>query len=214
MKKSFLYTLGALALAASLSACGGKRSPGWEYAPQMYHSFAPEPYAQTEYNKFFVDGKSAQDPVAGTVARGKTEYYFPIPQSPEGYEAAAALKNPVAWSPEVEAQGKQLYTVNCQHCHGEKGDGQGKVPATGKYPNPPSYYGPVLSALSDGQMFYSITYGKNAMGSHASQLTPTERWKVIHYIHKLQADGKGGAAPAAADTTKKAAAPASATAAK
>jgi len=26
----------------------------------------------------------------------------------------------------------------------------------------------------------------NAMGSYASQLSPTERWKVVQYVHQLQ----------------------------
>jgi hypothetical protein len=36
-------------------------------------------------------------------------------------------------------------------------------------------------------MFYSITYGKNAMGSYASQITTRQRWMIIHYIKAQQA---------------------------
>ena len=35
-------------------------------------------------------------------------------------------------------------------------------------------------------MFHSITYGKGTMGSHASQLTQEERWKLVYYVQKLQ----------------------------
>ena len=35
-------------------------------------------------------------------------------------------------------------------------------------------------------MFHTITYGKNLMGSHASQLNNEERWKVIRYVQTLQ----------------------------
>ena len=31
-----------------------------------------------------------------------------------------------------------------------------------------------------------MTYGKGLMGSHASQLTKEERWKVVYYVQKLQ----------------------------
>jgi hypothetical protein len=46
-------------------------------------------------------------------------------------------------------------------------------------------------AMPDGQMFYSITYGKNAMGSYASQITDRQRWMIIHYI-KAQQVAKSG----------------------
>ncbi|MEN8810342.1 MAG: hypothetical protein ABF272_03010, partial [Flavobacteriales bacterium] len=38
----------------------------------------------------------------------------------------------------------------------------------------------------DGQMFYSITYGKGVMGAHASQLNQKERWQVINYINSMK----------------------------
>ena len=36
------------------------------------------------------------------------------------------------------------------------------------------------------------------MGSHASQLTPTQRWKIVMYVETLQ---KPAVAAAGADTT-------------
>ncbi len=36
-------------------------------------------------------------------------------------------------------------------------------------------------------MFYSATYGKNKMGSYASQLNTEQRWMVIAYIKSKQA---------------------------
>jgi hypothetical protein len=41
-------------------------------------------------------------------------------------------------------------------------------------------------ALSDGQMFYSIYYGKGMMGAHRSLLNKEEIWTVIHYIRSIQ----------------------------
>ena len=59
---------------------------------------------------------------------------------------------------------------------------------------------PLMVKLADGTMFHSITYGKNAMGSYASQLNVSQRWMVIQYIRDKQANS--GAA-AATDTTAK-----------
>jgi hypothetical protein len=41
-------------------------------------------------------------------------------------------------------------------------------------------------SMPEGQMFYSVTYGKNLMGSYASQLSRKQRWMVIRYIKTKQ----------------------------
>jgi mono/diheme cytochrome c family protein len=187
--------LSLVLLAGSLFAVTGcgkdPQNTGWEYAPQMYHSLPPEPYSQTDYNKNFKDGKNAQEAPVGTVARGQVDYYYPHPNTNEGYEASRTFKNPVAVSPVALEEGKQLFLKYCQHCHGTKGDGNGAIPAAEKFPQPPSYWIERLLEMPDGQMFHSITHGKGVMGSHASQLQPAERWKVIHYIRQLQKEGLG-----------------------
>ena len=43
-----------------------------------------------------------------------------------------------------------------------------------------------MSELKDGNIFHSITFGLNAMGPHASQITQEERWKIVHYVNVLQ----------------------------
>ena len=54
-------------------------------------------------------------------------------------------------------------------------------------------------------MFYVVTYGKNAMGSYASQLSTKQRWMIIHYIKEKQglANSKPAAAADSSATTKK-----------
>jgi mono/diheme cytochrome c family protein len=54
--------------------------------------------------------------------------------------------------------------------------------------------------MAEGTMFHSLTYGKNAMGSYASQLSTKQRWMVITYVKSKQG---AKAAPAAADSTAK-----------
>ena len=43
-----------------------------------------------------------------------------------------------------------------------------------------------MSKLDAGHIFHAITYGLNAMGPHASQLTEEERWKIVLYVQELQ----------------------------
>ena len=62
----------------------------------------------------------------------------------------------------------------------------GKMEAVRLHAAPKNLTDPVAK-MPDGQMFYSVTYGKNMMGSYASQLTDKQRWMVIHYIKAQQA---------------------------
>jgi len=121
------------------------------------------------------------------------------------YELAANDINPIilteANTKEVLDRGKHLYGINCQHCHGEKGDGNGPMVESGAYSGVPNYKN---LTIKPGQMFYSITYGKGLMGAHSMILNKKEIWTLVHYIQKLQ-DGKypnaGVATDAPSDST-------------
>lgn len=167
-------------------------SPGVEYMPDMYRSPSYETYSE---NPLLPDSMSALKPVAGTITRGEWPYSaslinalpYPYPNTLEGYAAAGEeLKNPIPASDEVKAEGKVIFEKMCMHCHGKEGAGDGQLIGTGKFPPPPAYNSPQLKDLPEGKMFHTITYGKGLMGSHASQLTKEERWKVIQYIQELQ----------------------------
>ena len=187
MKKIFLKPV---TIAASLSAilflnsCShDSKHAGLEFMPDMYRSPSYETY---QPNSLFKDSSSARLPVAGTIPRGFNTY-FPYPNTAEGYEAAGTqLKNILALNDENLKEGDRLFHIYCQHCHGEKGDGQGTLKVKGdKFPVP-SYFDDAHINLPEGKMFFSITYGKNLMGSHASQIDPDQRWKIIEYIKSMQ----------------------------
>lgn len=104
------------------------------------------------------------------------------------YKAAAADKNPIKLvnaeqSEKLFGEAKKLYQSNCAHCHGEKGDGQGPMVASGAYVGVPAYSN---LTITEGQMFYSIYYGKGMMGSHASLVNKREIWTLVHYIKRFQ----------------------------
>ncbi len=180
------YLLGGLLLLWACSSPERTRDTGIEYAPQMYHSIPLEPYSQLAYNPYLPKGMNAQAPVEGTVARGKMDYYYPYPNTPEGYEQAGKeLKNPLPYTIENIKEGKRLYMHFCVYCHGPKGMADGILVQKGKFPPPPIKF-PERKDLPEGKMFHVITYGKGLMGSHASQLTPKQRWQIIQYIRILQ----------------------------
>jgi mono/diheme cytochrome c family protein len=191
-------------------------SSGLEYMPDMYRSPAIEPYVdygevRGRENKDMKMKISALVPPMGTVpyfGTDSTTVNLMLPYFRKAnvafrethglyganlsivdeYALAIADKNPIKLTAEnvesVFKQGKELYTAMCQHCHSEKGDGNGPMVISGAYAGVPNYTD--RAALSDGQMFYSIYYGKGAMGSHSSQLNKKEIWTLVHYVRKFQ----------------------------
>lgn len=201
------YINKALVLAAlaggvlALQSCkSDPNSPGFEYMPDMYRSVGYESYS---INPNFGDSLSARLPVSGTIPRnGMYTGYAPFTyaNTPEEYERAGAeLKNPLPFDKATVEEGKGVYNIMCVHCHGENGDGNGHLVAIGKFNGVPNYLAPNYVNLADGKMYFTLMYGKNAMGSHASQINERERWAVLRYVNYLQRGKKlEGDAPAAA----------------
>lgn len=201
MKKIWMIA-GGLALVTMVSCDKVRRSPGRAYMPDMTYSRAYETYASTENLQRQGVHYSAL-PVAGTIARGDMLFTYPYKNDSAGYANSKNVTNPL---PPLDAkqylEAARLYLVNCGICHGEKLDGNGPLwkDGSGPFPSAPrNFMLPELKAMAEGTMFHSVTYGRNTMGSYASQLTTEQRWLVIHYIKEKQAMSGGGV-----DTTKKA----------
>jgi mono/diheme cytochrome c family protein len=205
--------LGAIAFGIGMfgvSCNNVPNSPGWEYMPDMYRSSS---YETNSGNPNFADRLTERQPVAGTISQGwianseYTAFKMPYPYKNDslGYELAGQnLRDPYPASAEIIAQGKDRFEKFCIHCHGASGQGDGTVVTVGNFPPPPAYNGPQLKNLPEGKMYHTLQYGKGMMGSHASQLTSEERWKIIRYVQTLQNPGGTATAPVApADSTKK-----------
>jgi mono/diheme cytochrome c family protein len=188
-----------------------RRDPGRVYVPDMAYSRAYETYAALDSDKFTSDinelGRKIfynHMPVAGTIARGE-EMPFPFAKDAAGdttnYFASKQVANPVIMDSVKLKEAERLYLINCGICHGAKLDGNGPLYNGGNGPfsaAPKNLIAdPVVSIMPAGQMFYSVTYGKNLMGSYASQLTRTQRWEVIAYIKFKQAATTASNTPAA-----------------
>lgn len=177
-------------------------SSGVEYMPDMYRSPS---YEDNSPNMLFADSLTDRPPVKGTVPVGFTP--DPFPNTPDGWkDASEYLKDPFPATTEIQNEGKAIFTIYCIHCHGTNGMGDGTV--AGKLPGPPPpYSGAALKNITEGEMYQTLEYGKGLMGSHASQLTIDERWKVIRYVQVLQKFGQTDStkvtAATPADTTKK-----------
>ncbi len=196
-----------LSAAVLLSSCGASGdNQGVEYAPNMYHSVAYEPYSQivdedagrwltsidypdghAEFfnsNKFNPYRMNLREAPANTVSRNKNGY-LPYRIGKDSLEfASRTLKNPLDSTAAVVGEGKVLYEMYCDHCHGAKGEGNGKV--SDKYAGVPNYKSDALKNISEGHIFHVITQGKGLMWAHGSQILPEDRWKIAKYVKTLQ----------------------------
>ncbi|MGV6844890.1 MAG: c-type cytochrome [Lutibacter sp.] len=182
MKKIFSYII-ILSAIIALSSCSNNRKPKAQYMADtdMYRPVGYETYAT---NPVFKNGIEAQKPVAGTIFRGEVPYE--IPNTNEGYELAKnTLKSPLKVNAENLKKGKAMFTIYCAVCHGTKGDGQGVLVQREKFLGVPNYKD---REITEGSIYHVIMYGRNLMGSHASQLTYKERWEVVQYVQKLRND--------------------------
>ncbi|TAF67761.1 MAG: cytochrome c [Cytophagales bacterium] len=182
----------------TLASCGkDPNNPGLEYAPQMYVSKAYEPYVQVEgvKNKFNAFGINMRVPAPNTIARRNYKTQFSDSTGKMVSEdlmlynihpdslllAEKILKNPIPLTEAVLKDGEVLYNRFCEHCHGAAGDGKGKVADI--YKGVTNYAG---VTKNNGHIYHVITFGKGRMWPHGSQISPEERWKIVHYVNKLQ----------------------------
>ena len=170
-----------LGLSALVTSCHDKNSPNYQYMPNMYESVGYETYSESDA---FGNGKEGQMPPVGVVKRGQTVYDYP--NTPEGYAAAKASSKSPLDSTQVDMEkAKVLFNTYCAVCHGEKGDGKGNLVKREKFLGVPNYK---ERELTEGSIFHVVTYGLNAMGSHANQLSANERWLVASYVMKLKSE--------------------------
>jgi len=228
MKNSIVRLIPVLVVAVVLTACGkaGKDKTGRIYMPDMTYSNAYETYSKSPITTAEGYEMSARKPVEGTIPRGfipadekiktneayllsymaKNHFTHDAAKWQEEYDrAGASIQNPLDLTDENKGEGKRLYEINCKVCHGEKGEGNGQIVelpdgGDGPYTARPPAYSTRLKEIKDGNMFYSVSYGKGMMGGYGFQLSVKERWQVIQYIKGL-AGLNAAAAPAATDST-------------
>ena len=188
-----ILKLAFISVVVFLSSCGGDSDPGYEFMPNMYRSPSLETYGENTIN-----GMNAQLPVEGTIARGHL-LTFNYDGTLEGYLLAGKeAVNPIENNEKTRTEGKALYGMFCEHCHGATGTGDGTIKHA-IYSAVPHYNdekllrraGVPMNELKAGHMLHAITYGLNAMGPHASQVTEEERWLIVNYVQQeLQNSGK------------------------
>ncbi len=188
MRHVYLVTAFAVVLAVSVLGLRGTKFthppmdvfPEWAF-PGMKRQPKPKPQGES---KFFADGRADRPLPAGVVSRD------PLRNDDTLYAGKASggawLRGfPVPVDAKLMARGKERYTIYCSPCHGAVGDGNGITKQYGMGATP-TYHDPRLRDMAEGEIFNTITNGKNNMQSYADKLVPEDRWAVILYVRALQ----------------------------
>ena len=175
----YVFTSIGLVLLMAVSCDRTRSSTGWDYMPDMYYSEAYETWAP---NENFPDGLTMRTPVKGTIPREMVPFAYEKSEE-DLVRAGRELRNPLPAEQAHIERGGELYGVFCKVCHGEKGDGQGFLYTSGRYPYPPvNLTDEAVVAHPDGEYYHAITLGYGVMGAHGAMIGQDDRWRIIHYI--------------------------------
>ena len=186
----------------------GKRSaePPFELFPDMVRQ--PKVRAQAPLD-FFADGRGGRMPIDGTIPIGyqmpqATSIATPAPGVPaaeshlqlafsEGsdYYNTGKMGNnwgtglPVDLNPELMRRGRERFNITCVMCHGATAAGTGITKQFG-LATVVTLQDDRIRGMADGEIFNTITNGKNTMMAYGSIVTVRDRWAIIAYLRALQ----------------------------
>jgi mono/diheme cytochrome c family protein len=122
--------------------------------------------------------------------RGSSQEKQEAPQEPPAAEfkippEEAKRANPVKADASSIAQGKRLFSSQCAMCHGENGNGKGDLAEVMGF-KPRDYRDPAaLKEMSDGELFYILSNGKEKMPAQGDRMSVNQRWHLINFIRSL-----------------------------
>ena len=108
------------------------------------------------------------------------------PQIFDRIEARDRLSNPLPASPEVLAEGAELYHIYCALCHGPNAEGDGQLAEY--YRRMPDLSAPYIQNYADGWLYSILREGGFNMPPLAESLSVDERWALVHYMRTFEAE--------------------------
>lgn len=203
----YFFALFALTILVIISMAGFRgqffKQPPIEIFPDMDRQ--PKVKAQKP-SKFFADTRASRLPVAGTVPLGYSiplrdadgaivEMQGPYKQiaftsSPDYYNTGKMGDQwgtglPIAIDDEVMARGRERFNINCRVCHGAVGLGNGVAGEFGLNAIANLHQERIVQ-MADGEIFNTITHGKNTMMGYGHNIQVPDRWAIIAYLRALQ----------------------------
>lgn len=160
-------------------------------------------------DSFFANGISSQLPPPGTIARSDpiqtvdgAVYSFensPVNTGRITGTTNFVENNPLPVSGAMLARGHERFDIYCSPCHGRLGDGNGITKSIGDMPAVANLHDPRIVALTDGEIFNTITHGKNTMGAYGPLIPTEDRWAIVAYLRALQLSWLGSTNDLSAD---------------
>ena len=176
--------------------------PPLEVFPDMVRQMKVRAQAPLD---FFADGRGPRLPVAGTVPIG-----YEMPKSETQAAAVGPWSHPHArfsvgtdyyntgkmgdhWGTgiplevtrELMERGQQRFNITCVMCHGAAAAGNGITKQYG-LATVVSLQDERLRKMSDGEIFNTLTNGKNTMMAYGPNIIVPDRWAIIAYLRALQ----------------------------
>jgi mono/diheme cytochrome c family protein len=147
-------------------------------------------------NGFFQNGLSSQLPVPGTIARATPLQtangpVYPYEDAPVNTGRLSGTtnfveNNPLAVNGQLLRRGRQRFNINCSPCHGKLADGNGITKKLGAMTVVADLHDKRIVEMTDGELFYVITNGRNLMQPYGPNITVADRWAIIAYLRALQ----------------------------
>ncbi len=182
----YFLAIYVLAIVGAVSVLGLRGSystkPPLEVFPDMDRQNKLRPQAS---NGFFANGQSSQLYVEGTIARGDAYQDTPFNTGRITGTTNFVSTIPVAISESMMERGRQRFDINCTPCHGKAGDGKGITTKYGMVAVA-NFHDPRIVKMPAGEIFNTITHGKNLMGSYGANIDIADRWAIIAYMRALQ----------------------------
>jgi mono/diheme cytochrome c family protein len=151
----------------------------------------------------FANGVSSQLPPEGTIARSTPIQtldgaVYSFEDSPVNTGKISGTTNFVETNPlRVDAallsRGRERFDIYCAPCHGKLGDGNGITKKIGDMPAVANLHDKRIVEMADGEIFNTITHGKNLMGAYGPLIQTEDRWAVVAYLRALQLSQLGTA---------------------
>ena len=184
-------------------------------------------YDPQHESDFFADNRAARRPVQGTVplgysvpnsflSTGANNAALPgsnadqAEQTPAGFSNGADYYStgrmgevygdgiPLKVTKALVQRGQERFNINCAVCHGPVGLGNGVTTQFG-LSGVANFHDARIKTMPDGQIFNTITLGKNTMGAYGSNISVEDRWAIISYIRALERSQAATAADLPAD---------------
>src|SRR5881392_4515215 len=92
---------------------------------------------------------------------------------------------PVPVTPQLLQRGRERFNITCAMCHGATAAGNGITKSYG-LATVVTLQDDRIRKMADGEIFNTITNGKNTIMAYGPNVAVSDRWAIIAYLRALQ----------------------------